>query len=145
MSDLTSGYRRIPGKGNAGTNLHYLLKGITVGSYYWSVQTIDAVYAGGNWAPEQEIKVSDLRADFISDTVCLNTDTHFTDLSYSSGDPILSRHWDFGDGIVSTEINPTHTFSTMGSHFVKLIVKTLTSTDSITNNILVKPRPTVSL
>lgn len=33
-----------------------------------------------------------------------------------------SYNWDFGDGSTSTEVNPTHTFTTEGTYTVKLVV-----------------------
>ncbi|MCD4770626.1 MAG: FG-GAP-like repeat-containing protein, partial [Bacteroidales bacterium] len=141
MSDLNNGYRMIPEMGNANGNTFFILKDLPVGIYYWSVQAIDQSFAGGEWADEQVITVAVLRADFISDTVCLSFPTGFTDLSFTSGSPILSWNWDFGDGITSTEQNPTHIFESSGTHQVKLLVQSAEYSDSIIQEVLVKPKP----
>ena len=49
----------------------------------------------------------------------------FTDLSQNAE----SRSWDFGDGTNSTEQNPTHTYSTVGTYTVKLTVSNKNDTD----------------
>lgn len=45
----------------------------------------------------------------------------FTDKSTSER-PIVSRLWDFGDGATSTEVNPSHTYTTADSFDVSLTV-----------------------
>ena len=63
-------------------------------------------------------------AEFISDPafpveMSLPTTTVvFTDKSVNAG----SWQWDFGDGIVSTDMNPSHTYATPGTYFVTLSV-----------------------
>ena len=44
---------------------------------------------------------------------------HFTD---ASGGKITGRHWDFGDGIMSTEANPSHYFMVPATYDVALTV-----------------------
>ena len=48
----------------------------------------------------------------------------FTDLSEPGTAPINRWIWEFGDGIASTEQNPTHTYSNVGVFQVKLTVVT---------------------
>ncbi len=43
--------------------------------------------------------------------------------SESSRDTINSRLWDFGDGQVSNDMNPTHTYTSIGSYSVSLTAK----------------------
>jgi hypothetical protein len=45
----------------------------------------------------------------------------FTDKS-ASDRPIVSRVWDFGDGATSTEVNPSHTYTSAGDFEVSLTV-----------------------
>ena len=53
MASLTDGYRRKPAIGNTELkNDGYVIKGLSQGTYYWSVQAIDQVYSGGPWATE---------------------------------------------------------------------------------------------
>lgn len=46
----------------------------------------------------------------------------FKDRSWDLDGSIVSWHWDFGDGSISTEQNPTHTFSEPGTYAVVLTV-----------------------
>ncbi|MCA0349636.1 MAG: T9SS type B sorting domain-containing protein [Bacteroidetes bacterium] len=46
---------------------------------------------------------------------CLNNITHF---SFSGNNPIISASWDFGDGFISSEINPQHVYTTIGTYAV---------------------------
>lgn len=59
-ADIETGKRRVSAMGNAGLNCSWTLRGLPAGTYVWSVQTIDAAYAGSPFAPEQTI-VSNLR------------------------------------------------------------------------------------
>ncbi|MEI6898371.1 MAG: PKD domain-containing protein [Bacteroidota bacterium] len=81
-------------------------------------------------------------ADFRADTACFGTPTHFTNLSSSSPDSIITYHWDFGDSNTSTDKNPTYPFNTDGIHTVILTVKSdnFCSHDTI-HNVLVLPKP----
>jgi len=44
MSDLSNGYRRIPALGNAMQDNNYVVKNLSVGTYYWSVQAVDGTF-----------------------------------------------------------------------------------------------------
>ncbi len=57
MADPVTGYRCIPDLGNAQKRLFWILKGLSSGTYYGTVQAIDSAYAGGPWAPEQTVTV----------------------------------------------------------------------------------------
>ena len=46
----------------------------------------------------------------------------FTDGSSDSDGTIASRSWDFGDGVTSTAVNPSHTYAAGGTYTVKLTV-----------------------
>ncbi|MCC6348387.1 MAG: VCBS repeat-containing protein [Candidatus Eisenbacteria bacterium] len=51
MSDASTGYRRIVALGNAQKTESWIVD-VPPGTYYWSVQAIDGMYAGGQWAQE---------------------------------------------------------------------------------------------
>ncbi|MCL5105036.1 MAG: FG-GAP-like repeat-containing protein [Armatimonadetes bacterium] len=57
MADIASGFRRLPAIGNAQKRLSWTLNGLRGGTYYWSVQAIDAALAGSPWAAEQSVAV----------------------------------------------------------------------------------------
>ena len=140
LSDLLTGYRFIENTGNAGTNLSWTIKNLPLGKYYWSVQAIDNSLQGSSWAPVNSFEISALTADFLNDTVCLGFDTHLTDHSVTTS-PVISWSWDFGEGKYSSLQNPVTRFTKAGNNPVKLVVRSATSTDSITKNVFVKAIP----
>jgi len=83
-----------------------------------------------------------------SNTLCLGQVVTFTDLSSANGGPgIQTWHWNFDDPLsgatnISTLQNPPHTFMTIGTHNVILIITSVNgcvSTDTIPVDI--KPLP----
>lgn len=56
----------------------------------------------------------------------------FTDLTDQSSGPVTSWLWRFGDGTTSTEHNPTHIYTRVGSYKVKLTVKGPGGTNTMT-------------
>lgn len=58
-ADIATGYRRVSGMGNAWLNTSWSLHGLPEGTYAWSVQTIDAAYAGSPFATEQTFTITD--------------------------------------------------------------------------------------
>lgn len=55
---------------------------------------------------------------------CVPLTVNFIDISTSPADPIVSWVWNFGDGNVSNQQNPTHTYSAAGQYTVTLTVMT---------------------
>lgn len=58
-ADIDTGKRRVSGMGNAWLNRSWTLRGLPSGTYAWSVQTVDAAYAGSSFAPEQIFTITD--------------------------------------------------------------------------------------
>lgn len=59
-----------------------------------------------------------------SDTTgCFPLPVQFTDLSTAGDGVIESRTWNFGDGTISTEANPVHTYKTAGQYSVALRIQ----------------------
>ena len=56
--------------------------------------------------------------DFITDNNCATSGTHFE----AVGGPFISWHWDFGDGVTSTEEHLTHDYQAAGTYTVTLMV-----------------------
>jgi len=54
---LQSGHRLLPAAGNAATTLERVVQFPHPGRYYWSVQSVDAGFAGSAFAPEQFVDV----------------------------------------------------------------------------------------
>lgn len=62
-------------------------------------------------------------------------EVNFTSSSSSDDNEVSSYAWDFKDGSTSTEMNPVHTFTEVGSYIVELTVKDnegLTNVDTVT-------------
>lgn len=75
---------------------------------------------------------------------CVNTPVAFKNTSldgYSNNCSINDGYfWDFGDGITSTDRNPTHTFTTIGNFTVSLYAENSCGvTDTVTKTICIEP------
>jgi len=58
MSNLASGFRRVPKIGNAGHPNSFIIRNLSPGTtYYWSVQAVDNAFAGSAFASEQSFTV----------------------------------------------------------------------------------------
>ncbi|MFZ4399073.1 MAG: PKD domain-containing protein [Bacteroidales bacterium] len=91
------------------------------------------------------IHVFETTADFSFDTVCFGSPTHFNDLSFAPGGSIISRTWDFGDGIISTQQNPQHIYSSPGHYIVSLSATgSLGCTDIKLHTIIVDSLPSAN-
>lgn len=76
---------------------------------------------------------------------CFPLTVSFTDNSVANSGTITSWQWDFGDGTLSTQQNPTHTYNTGGNFNVSLRItnssgctRTVTRANYI--NVMAKPR-----
>ncbi len=70
---------------------------------------------------------------------CTGSDVQFTDMSTAVGSPIISWHWDFGDGneiTITAPGNPnvTHTYSNAGVFTATLTITNLSGCDAFTSN-----------
>jgi gliding motility-associated-like protein len=116
-----------------GTKILLKNKEIVAGTYLWTINDtlhynadslgietnkLDSVYVklklSNNYCTSYDstlIRISTAKAQFVMDTswVCkFPYEVKFTNTSVGN---IVSYNWDFGDGKVSSEINPKHTFS----------------------------------
>lgn len=86
-------------------------------------------------------------ADFVADSVCLNLNTTFTDLSSILTGTVVNYDWNFGFGSTSAAQNPTNIFPQTGYLPVTLTVTSDQGCkDTITNDIrvYVLPQPEFS-
>ncbi|WP_340153605.1 PKD domain-containing protein [uncultured Marivirga sp.] len=86
--------------------------------------TLTATHPNGNTASiTKEITVTENQAPDIAfttgDNLCIANAVEFESQSTAE---LNSYQWDFGDGEISTEANPNHTFATAGTYAVKLSV-----------------------
>lgn len=68
QADITTGHRRVVRLGNNGHNLTYHLTDIDIGTYYWSVQSVDSQFEGSPFAPEQSFEIKSLGLEGIPNT-----------------------------------------------------------------------------
>lgn len=86
--------------------------------------------------------VAGFRTQYLDTTVCLNTVVSFNPTGTLFGE----FFWDFGvPGATSTLRNPTYTYTTLGTFRVTLIVRTCTAADTMVQNVVVSPLPTVQI
>ena len=52
LADAASGQRWTPGRGNVEHNMQWTLRGLGLGTYYWSVQAVDQSFKGSPFAAE---------------------------------------------------------------------------------------------
>lgn len=62
MSDLSTGYRRLPAPGSVGANNEITLS-FPLGTYYWRVQAVDSFYAGSPFSAEGTFTVHTVSAE----------------------------------------------------------------------------------
>jgi hypothetical protein len=58
LADPTTGLRRLPQRGNAGSTNRWVLRDLPRGTYYWSVQAIDGAFAGSPFATNATFTVT---------------------------------------------------------------------------------------
>lgn len=83
-------------------------------------------------------------ADFAFDGVCFGETTSFSDESIAViNTNITGWYWQFGDGGVSYESNPSHDYAFTGDYNVSLTVTTPECTASTSQFVGINPNPTV--
>ncbi len=108
------------GWNNYSTQQHPMHVFINSGSYDVMLVVTDGM--GCMDTTWQSLDVYKPVADFSVSNGCVNTSAHFTDLSWVTGDVIVSWDWDFGDGTTSSVQDPIHVYTVPGTYFVSLTV-----------------------
>ena len=91
-------------------------------------------YSGSSDSPAADFFISDTNPPF-------NLPIQLTDNS----DGAVDFFWDFGDGNLSYEMNPQHTYTSPGGYEIKLFVSNCFGNDFIKKNILVQGLPQVAV
>ena len=68
-SEPVSGRRWVSMEGNVGRNTFRDVRSLPPGTYYWSVQAVDGVFAGSGWAPEQTLTINHPTISTVPDVV----------------------------------------------------------------------------
>ena len=125
------------GSANPGSH-HYYNNGLNDTTY---LVTLIAYNSCGTDTSHATVEVSPQTAfaDYTPSTLngCAPLTVDFNNLSTGG----TNMYWDFDDGNISNQTNPTHTFSLPGSYNVKLVVYDSCSTDSMIKTINVSPSP----
>lgn len=80
-------------------------------------------------------------AFFDAKKLCLGAATEFT---LNSIQAITSASWDFGDGISSTDISPTHQYATEGTYTVSVTATGITGSTTKTKDIVISKVPSAT-
>jgi hypothetical protein len=139
----STGYREIPGMGNAQLDTTYLMVNMPAMKYYWSVQAVDQGLKGSAWSPVDSFEVKNVLAFFTADTVCQGLSTTFTNQSVAFGETIQGYKWIFENGSTSTLANPSYTFGSSGVKNVTLITFSPNTSDTLIKQVIVKAKPLV--
>ncbi len=118
MSDRSTGYRRVINLGNTNHNNSWTIKGLPYGDYYWSVQAVDNVFAGSNFAPEKRFAIPEV---FTEQTSISLTGVHSGSIAWgdydNDGDLDILIIGDTGGYTASTKLfqNNAGTFSAVST------------------------------
>ena len=86
-----------------------------------------------------------LNAGFQSGPACVGSPVNFTDTTEVLSGDIAEWAWDFGNGNISSQQNPTSVYSESGSYTVSLVVtSSLGCLDSVSQTIVVEENPTAA-
>lgn len=88
------------------------------------------------------IKIGSLTAGFTGTTaVCEGSQASFTNTTQSG---ITGLLWNFGDGGTASNPNATHIYNAPGTYTVTLVVYNGSCTDTVTQSIVVHPKPDIN-
>ena len=123
--------------------------GLIDADYHWRARAVDEHGELGEWVDFGDNDISE--ADFSvkvnnrpTASFSYTTDgllSEFTSTSHDIDEDLLTYYWDFGDGSISTEQNPSHYYELSGTYFATLVVKDIHDRmDSITKQISVSSK-----
>lgn len=78
--------------------------------------------------------------NIITSSNCVGNTTTF---SFQTNQPVISAFWNFGDGITSNSLNPTHIYTNPGSYNVSVSIVTPFGIGSNNTTIQIHPTPTL--
>jgi len=63
MSNLDTGFRKIPTRGNMGVNTEFVMNGLPEGTYYWRVQAVDGAFVASPFSEELNFNITNVSAE----------------------------------------------------------------------------------
>ncbi len=89
-ANITNGRLNSPTYGNVGFSTTYTLKNLIDGTYYWSVQSVNAAYQSSEFAPEESVIYTGIVNNTITEDVFLSTNplnenSYLQILNYTNG------------------------------------------------------------
>lgn len=123
------------------------ITGLSAGWYTYTVNDafcrtfVDSVQIYQN--PTPTFTISGINSsNTVPNSICLTEEVQFSDNSTSGDGNIAAWDWDFGDGNTSSLQSPNHTYTTIGTFDVQLVVTSdYGCMDTIVNQITVDPLP----
>ncbi len=87
--------------------------------------------------PDADFKIDSMKS------ICAESPVYFINQSTGGGQPITQYNWSFGDGNISSAVNPNHTYSTHGNYMVSLWLQNQKGciSDTATINVIVQSIP----
>jgi hypothetical protein len=106
-----TGFRRVPGLGNACQRTNYAVTNLGAGTYYWSVQAIDHAFAGSAFAAEVSFTISPpvITNQPQARTIAVGQTATFT--VGASGTEPLACQWRFNNADISGATNSSFVVS----------------------------------
>ncbi len=84
-----------------------------------SNQMVEVRYDPDNWKPDSRIAFEDMSDDITSITICTGEEVQFQNWTWSENG--VNYTWNFDDGKISNEKQPSHVFNSNGVHQVSMI------------------------
>ncbi|BAV08571.1 gliding motility-associated C-terminal domain-containing protein [Filimonas lacunae] len=117
----------------------------SAGTYDVTLSLVDTNYCNYPDSITQQIRIAiNVKAGFTTPASgCVPYTAEFSNTSMGG----QTFTWDFGDGTTSTDVNPSHLYSTAGTYTIKMIAidsSTCNIIDSTSFTITVSPNPTAS-
>lgn len=115
------------------------------GTYNVTLSLTDTNYCNYPDSITQQIRIAiNVKADYTTPASgCVPYTAEFTNTSMGGE----TFHWDFGDGTTSTDVSPTHLYTTPGTYTIKMVAtdsSTCNIIDSLSKTITVSPNPIAS-
>lgn len=111
----------------------------TTGSFTVQLVVTNALGCTDTLKIDHAITIGSVQANFsLPDSICAGTKL---DLMNASSPTVVSNNWYFGNGLNSTQINPSVTFTNAGTYTIKLVSNFGTCLDSVEKSIKILSKP----